>query len=215
MEELDHQIFLILNGMRHPFADTFMWLYSSKIIWVPLYCSLAWLLYKCYGLKMALILLTAIILCVTITDMECARLFRPLLARPRPAADESELRHLVHLVNDYRGGRYGFPSCHAANSFCLSTAMMLTVRIYKLSIFLLIWALLTCYSRIYLGVHFPGDLMLGALIGTINAVITMTCCHKYLNPGSVMTRPTPLAVTLPIIIGAVTIAITLSSLIRL
>lgn len=86
--------------------------------------------------------------------------------RLRPSNPENPLSEMVHIVGGYRGGSYGFPSCHAANSFALASFLTLLFANRKLSLFIFAWAVLNSYSRVYLGVHYPGDLLVGAIIGT-------------------------------------------------
>lgn len=83
-----------------------------------------------------------------------------------PSNPENPLSEMVHIVGGYRGGSYGFPSCHAANSFALASFLTLLFANRKLSLFIFAWAVLNSYSRVYLGVHYPGDLLVGAIIGT-------------------------------------------------
>lgn len=96
----------------------------------------------------------------------CATLIRPEVCRLRPSNPENPLSEMVHIVGGYRGGSYGFPSCHAANSFALASFLILLFANRKLSLFIFAWAVLNSYSRVYLGVHYPGDLLVGAIIGT-------------------------------------------------
>lgn len=91
---------------------------------------------------------------------------RPSVCRLRPSNPENPLSEMVHIVGGYRGGSYGFPSCHAANSFALASFLTLLFANRKLSLFIFAWAVLNSYSRVYLGVHYPGDLLVGAIIGT-------------------------------------------------
>lgn len=83
-----------------------------------------------------------------------------------PSNPANPLSEMVHIVGGYRGGSYGFPSCHAANSFALASFLTLLFANRKLSLFIFAWAVLNSYSRVYLGVHYPGDLLVGAIIGT-------------------------------------------------
>ena len=115
--------------------------------------------------------LAAIALTITFADQVCAGLIRPVVERLRPANPENPISDLVHVVNNYRGGRYGFPSCHASNSFGLAFFLVFLFRKQWLSLFILLWATLNCYTRIYLGVHYPGDLIVGAVIGCCGAAL--------------------------------------------
>lgn len=102
----------------------------------------------------------------TIDTQVCATLIRPEVCRLRPSNPANPLSEMVHIVGGYRGGSYGFPSCHAANSFALASFLILLFANRKLSLFIFAWAVLNSYSRVYLGVHYPGDLLVGAIIGT-------------------------------------------------
>lgn len=169
--ELDTQVFLLFNGMHHPLLDTFMYCFSSRWVWVPLYMVAFLVIMHFYGWKAGLILFVCAVGAVALSDQACATLIRPMVARLRPANPDNPISDLVHIVNGYRGGRYGFPSCHAANTFAFATIMTLTLPTKRLMIGLYSWALINCYSRIYLGVHYPGDLAVGALIGICSGIV--------------------------------------------
>ena len=95
---------------------------------------------------------------------------------------DNPLSAMVHVVDGYRGGSYGFPSCHAANSFAFAAAVALIVRSRRCSLFVFGWAVLNSYSRIYLGVHYPGDLFCGAVIGIIaGAFVLLVGMHPRPN----------------------------------
>lgn len=163
LEHLDQQLFLFLNSMHSPFWDKVMYLISGKVIWAPLY--LAILLY--IGIKYKkkfLLVLPFVILAVALADQVSVQLFKNLVQRLRPCHEPS-LVGMIHLVNGECGGLYGFVSSHASNSFnvALISLMFIKKRWYTISI--ISWAAIIGYSRIYLGVHYPGDVICGSLLG--------------------------------------------------
>ena len=164
LNELDQELLLFLNGIHSPFFDTFMYLISGKLVWAVLYLSILIHIYRTYGWKTGLYLLVAIILVITCCDQMASGILKPTFQRFRPSRSP-ELANLVHTVNGYRGGKYGFASSHAANVFGLATFCSLLFRRKYLSVFLFAWAIIVSYSRIYLGVHYPGDILCGMSIG--------------------------------------------------
>jgi len=163
----DSNMFLFINGLHAHFFDTFMFAVSDKIVWIPLYISILYLLIKCWK-KEAFWLILALILCIVISDQISSGLIKHLVQRPRPTHCE-DLKGLVHIVNGYRGGNYGFVSSHASNAFgfALLSSLIFRRNIYTYSVFA--WAVVTAYSRIYLGVHYPLDVLGGILVGVVAA----------------------------------------------
>lgn len=171
LSDIDARLLLIVNGAHSPFFDSVMWCISGRWIWVPFYAVLAYLLFRRMSWKRASICLVTIGLIILAADQTCATLIRPEIGRLRPANLNNPLSSFLHVVNGYRGGRYGFPSCHAANTFALAVFMSLVIRHKWFTVMMFSWAFIVSYSRMYLGVHYFGDLFCGATIGSLFAVL--------------------------------------------
>lgn len=171
LADLDARLLLIVNGAHSPFFDAVMWCISGRWIWVPFYIVLTYMLFRRFSWKRATLCLITIGLIILAADQTCASLIRPEVCRLRPANLNNPLSHLVHVVNGYRGGRYGFPSCHAANTFALAMFMSLVFRNKRFTVMMFSWAIVVSYSRMYLGVHYFGDLFCGANVGSLFAVL--------------------------------------------
>ncbi len=160
----DESVFLFLNAQHNSFFDGLMWLFSEKLFWGPLYIWFLWLLFKRYPRHYWSVIL-AIALMIVVSDQLC-NLAKESIMRLRPSQDP-DIQALVHIVNGYRGGMYGFYSGHASNAFAVALFMITAFKGEKnfLIPVSLAYAILTAYSRIYLGVHYPGDILAGAMMG--------------------------------------------------
>jgi len=164
--ELDEQLFLILNRMHDSWMDPVMWLFSKTGASIPVYVFLLFHIYRVYKEKTWGILL-AVALLILMTDQFTSALMKPFFERLRPS-HEPALNGMVHIVNGYSGGNYGFASSHAANTFGIAMFLSCLLRKGKPWInWLFLWAAFVSYTRIYLGVHYPGDILVGALIGIL------------------------------------------------
>ena len=161
---LDREVFLFLNGLHSSFFDRIMPLLTETYFWLPLYLFLIFIIIKKYKKDFVWILVGAIVT-IVLCDQITTGFMKPFFARLRPS-HEPGLDGLVHIVNNYRGGLYGFASSHAANTFGIAMFLWLALKSnFKWIGLIFIWAAMMTYTRIYLGVHYPADIIVGALIG--------------------------------------------------
>jgi undecaprenyl-diphosphatase len=180
LNTIDTKLFLFLNGQHNAFFDPIMFWLSNIPIWVPMYLLIIFLMirrYKMRGFLMLLLIGIAIALC----DQTSSHLLKNLIQRLRPS-HEPALAGLIHLSKAGPGGLYGFVSSHAANCFGLATFIYFTFdnRFKPLKYLLIVWAVLVSYSRIYNGVHYPGDVIGGAIIG-ITIGWAIAALYKYVD----------------------------------
>jgi undecaprenyl-diphosphatase len=165
--DLDRDVFLYLNNLHTAWLDPIMFWLTKTIIWLPLYLFLFVLLIKNYK-KNSWIPLLGIAITILLADRITSGLMKPFFERLRPSR-EPNLEGLVHLVNGYTGGMYGFASSHAANTFGTAAFFFLLLQgKYNWVKWLFVWAMLITYTRIYLGVHYPGDIVVGGLVGILS-----------------------------------------------
>lgn len=164
LEHIDRILYLAINGLNSPFFDSLMYHISEEITWVPLYALIFFVLIKRFGLKKLWIPIVFVILTVVACDQSSVQVFKNVFMRYRPCHN-LELQGMVHLVNDHCGGQYGFVSSHAANTFGVATILSFIFRNTYWTYSLMLWAVLNSYSRIYLGVHYPLDVLCGGLLG--------------------------------------------------
>ena len=178
---IDTEILLAINACHAPWADTLMWIISAKTTWIPLYLLLIVLLVYRYRqpapttvkwlqkVPACVVMILTIVAAVGLADFIASGILKDWVARPRPSR-VPELEGVLHLVNGYKSGRYGFVSSHAANTMACGLLFSLIWRKKITTISLMLWVAANCYSRMYLGVHYPLDILGGLIVGALVAI---------------------------------------------
>lgn len=180
LKDLDNSLFVALNGSDSVYWDAVMWIVTKTTTWIPLLLVVLYLVAKNSNWRRTVLVFGALILTVLLADQLSSGVIKPLVMRWRPTHDATFL-HTIDTVFGYTGGRYGFVSSHAANTFALFTFLALLFRSNVASVCFLLWACLSSYSRIYLGVHFPGDIFCGALLGLLVGILVFWVYHRLLD----------------------------------
>ena len=187
---IDTEILLAINGWHAPWADQLMWIISAKATWIPLYLLLIGLLVWRYRkpamtnvkwlqrVPACVVIIVVIGLAVGAADFIASGILKDLVARPRPSR-VPELEGVLHLVNGYKSGQYGFVSSHAANTMAVALLFSLIWRNKIANCGLMLWVAANCYSRMYLGVHYPTDILGGLIVGSLVAVVGYWLLDRY------------------------------------
>ncbi len=165
MLHLDKSLLLALNGSDSLFVDGLATVLTAASTWIPLYVALLYVVINNNdNVRQILTVIACAAGCALLAGTVDDTIVKPMVARWRPTHDP-EIGMLVDVVNGYRGGKYGFFSAHAANTFSLAVFFSLVVRSGRLTVLLVSWSLVNCWTRMYLGVHFPGDILCGIVWG--------------------------------------------------
>ena len=178
LNDIDTEVLLAINGLHGTFQDAFWWLISAKWASVLLVLAFVWILLH-QNRRHALLTMAMLVLALVLADQISSGLIKHLVERLRPSQDPS-LDNMIHIVNNYRGGKFGFVSSHAANSFAAATLIALVMRHKAVTFSLFTWAVLQCYSRVYLGVHYPGDILGGMVVGILVGCLVW-CLMRWLQ----------------------------------
>lgn len=185
---LDADILLWINGHGCDWLDTFMWTISRAKTWLPLYILLVGLIiYRFRNWKVVLLVLLGFGIAVGLSDFTTSGIIKPLVCRLRPTHEPAI--DPIRLIDGYTGGRYGFCSSHAANTMACALLFSLLYRKKTATVCLMTWVALNCYSRMYLGVHYPGDIIAGLLVGALWAALAYWAISYALRAGGEVAPP--------------------------
>lgn len=178
MNSIDQHLTLMLNGSQSVYLDQLALTATQTATWLPLALVLLYVLVRHNNLVTLAWTILAIALAILLADQVASSIFKPLVARYRPAQNPAFM-YTVDVINGYRGGLYGFFSSHAANTFAVATFVSLLIRNRILTVWLYSWSLVNCWSRVYLGVHYIGDLLTGAAWGLFVGWAVYALWKKY------------------------------------
>lgn len=163
---IDTWLTLLLNGSDSVMLDTIAVTATKTSTWIPLGIVLLYVLIRMKNWKNALLVILCVAIAITLADQMASGIFKPLVARLRPSHNP-ELQGVIDIVGDYRGGRYGFFSSHAANTCAVAVFLSLLFRKRIFTIAICSWAMVNSWTRLYLGVHYVGDIMVGLIWGAL------------------------------------------------
>lgn len=168
---MDLTLLRIVNGCHTPTADFMMTILTNGLTWIPLYAALVFIIFRNNSsTRGALLVIGGAALCVLLTAGTAELIAKPLFHRPRPTLDPV-VSGTINIVGDLRGSGYSFFSAHAANTFGIALYVSLTAKRHLLTAVMVFWSLLNCYTRLYLGVHYPSDILVGLAFGAVAAVV--------------------------------------------
>ena len=184
---IDADILIWINGHHEAWLDEVMWRVSQTKVWIPVYVLLVGLIAKKFrNWKAVLLILAGFGIAVGLSDFLCSGVLKPWVCRLRPTHEPA--LDPLHLVYGYTGGRYGFCSSHAANTMAVGLLFSLLYKDTRATVSLMTWVALISYSRMYLGVHYPTDIMAGLLVGALWSVLIFAALRYWLPVVGVATR---------------------------
>lgn len=177
----DNNIVVAINNCHSPFMDSAILVITDFWFFVGVVCCIIAYSIRKDKFSKTILFSALLIVAVGCTDYLCASIIRPAVQQLRPTNPDNPVSAMLHIVHGYIGGKYGFPSCHAANSFAIAVFTTLWFRRKWIAAILMCWALLECYTRLYLGVHYPSDIVFGMAIGSLIACTVYYLSIKFYN----------------------------------
>lgn len=164
---MDEQLFFLINAHHTEYFDAFMWMMSQKTVWIPLYASLLYVVWRNYSWRGVLTVLLVFGIGMLFTDWGNAHILRPWIGRLRPSNPDNPIAPMVHIVYGRHGNGCGMPSAHSANMWLLTFVISHWLRSRWTYVSMTILTLIICYSRVYLGFHYPGDILGGFVLACL------------------------------------------------
>ncbi len=168
LTDIDRSVLAFFNGSDSLFVDNLAVILTSGLTWIPLYLSLLYVVIKNNDtMKQIMLVVGCVILSIILSDGMADFIVKPMVERLRPSNDPF-IKYTVNVVNDMRGSSYSFFSAHASNTFCVAMFFSLLVRNKVFVITMVSWSLVNCWTRMYLGLHYPSDILAGLVWGGIS-----------------------------------------------
>ena len=176
--DMDMSVLQFFNGGGNLLMDQIVWVLTSGFTWIPLYLALFYIVIRNNETmsQIGLVVFSAF-LCVFFADGIVDGIIKPLVARWRPSNDPV-IKYTIHVVNNMRLKDFGFCSAHAANTMSLAVFFSLLIRSKLMTITMVVWSLVNCWTRLYLGVHYPSDILCGLLLGAVIGVLVYILYYK-------------------------------------
>ena len=178
LQQIDEVVLLWFNGSDSLYLDNVVMAFTSGLTWIPLYVALLYLVIKnSENMPQFALIVLGVLVTMLLSDGLADYIAKPYVARWRPTNDPV-LKYSIDVVGNYRETSYGFFSAHASNTMAVAIFFCQLVRNRALSLALVAWSLLSCWTRLYLGVHYPSDILVGLVWGCVSALIGYFCYRK-------------------------------------
>ncbi len=174
---MDRSILEFFNGSNSLFVDGLAVTLTTWTTWIPLYLSLLYIVIKNNDFRQIILVVSCIVLALVLSDVMADLIVKPLVGRLRPSLDP-KIMNSINIVDGLRGSGYSFFSAHASNTFCVAMFFSLLVRSRTFIIAIVLWSIVNCWTRLYLGVHYPSDILVGLIWGAISGGIAYIVYYK-------------------------------------
>ncbi len=176
--EADRYLLAFFNGSDSLLLDNLAVILTSGLTWIPLYLSLLYVVIKNNEtMRQIMLVIGCALLCIVLSDGVADFIVKPLVGRLRPTYDPL-IKYSIDIVNGIRGNQFSFFSSHASNTFCIAMFFSLLIRNRTFVVTMVLWSLVNCWTRLYLGLHYPSDIIVGLLWGAIVGIAVYFLYYK-------------------------------------